>query len=185
MKYRRAGTGEFAVTDEIFAKVWRTTLPELKRRALRLSSGHAARAEDLLSDTAIKSLVFMRGSPDVLTDVEGLLFVVLRHVFLDGMRRRKRESAVLDRALDERAEIEFAADAGLSALQRMELQEQMDRVVAAVAVMTRDQRRLFAFRFVEELPYPVIAERLHINQPLARKRVELLRKRLKDALPGD
>lgn len=181
MREGRQGPGAFGTADEMFIEAWRTTFPDLRRRALRLAGGHRDRADDLIADTAIKALLFMRGSPDVLTDPQGLLMVVLRHVFLDGVRRGRRESATVDAAADAQAALETRDGGGLSPLQHVELRDQMDRVVAAVAALTREQKRLFALRFVDELPYKAIADRLRISEPLTRKRVELLRRRLRTA----
>lgn len=158
---------------------WSTTQTELKYRALRLSNGDHDRADDMLADTAVKALVFMRRSPESITDPRGFLFVVLRHVFLDSTRRNRSESAALDRREDAPSKIESAGDEGPSTQRHAELQAALERLSAAVASMPAEQQRLFGFRFVDDLPYPVIADRLGINQPLARKRVELLRRQLK------
>ena len=168
----------FGAVDAMFVDAWRAVLPELRRRALRLAEGHRDCADDMIADTGIKALLFMRRSPQAMTDPRGFLFVVLRHVFLDTVRRRKREGEIVDRAVDAGIEVDRAAAGGLSAPQHVELQDQMARVAAAVARLPREQRRLFALRFVEDLPYPAIAGRLHVNQPLVRKRVQLLRRRL-------
>lgn len=179
MEQDRQGRGAFGTADEMFVEAWQTMLPELRRRALRLAGGHRDRADDLVADTAVKALLFMRGSPDVLTDPQGFLMVVLRHVFLDGVRRRKRERAALNLAADAQVELERLDGGGLSPLQHAELRDQVNRMVSTVAALTRDQKRLFAFRFVEDLPYTTIARRLCISEPLTRKRVELLRRRLR------
>lgn len=181
MESGRQAHGAFGTADETFVNAWQATLPELRRRALRLAGGRRDRAEDLIGDTAIKALLFMRGSPDSLTDPAGLLMVVLRHVFLDGVRRGRREGATVDVAADVQAALETRDGGGLSPLQHAELRDQMNRVVAVVAALTREQKRLFALRFVEDLPYVAISERLHISEPLTRKRVELLRRRLRTA----
>lgn len=170
--------------DAMFVDAWRAAFPELRRRALRLAEGQRDRADDMVADTAIKALLFMRRSPQAMTDPRGLLFVVLRHVFVDAARRRKREAEVVDRAVDAGAEIDRAIAVGPSAPQHVELQDQMARVAGALAGLSREQRRLFALRFVEDLPYPAIAGRLRVNQPLVRKRVQLLRRRLKAAADG-
>lgn len=168
--------------DQMFVHAWRAVQPELDRRARRLADGHRDRADDLLANTAIKALLFMRRSPEAMTDPEGFLFVVLRHVFLDSMRRNGRDTEVFDRAVDIDSDRAARAASGtLSAIQRIELDEQLTRVIASIRTMTREQRRLFALRFVDELPYPAIAEKLGVNQPLVRKRIQLLRKRLKMA----
>lgn len=169
------------IADDMFSAAWRANLPELEARARRFADGQRDRAEELLGNTAIKALLFMRRAPHTITDPGGFLFVVLRHVFLDSVRRRGRDREVFDRHREVDGEASGFAHEGPSALHKLELDEQLQRVAAAVARMNRDQRRLFAYRFIEDLPYPVIAERLHINQPLARKRVELLRNRLKQA----
>ncbi len=183
-----AGSGAASAlqaADAMFAEAWRASLPELEARARRFADGQRDRAEDLLANTAIKALLFMRRSPQTITDPCGFLFVVLRHVFLDSVRRRARDREVFDRHREIDSEASGFAHDGLSAQQRLELEQQLDRIVAAVARMSRDQRRLFAYRFIDDLPYPVIAEKLHINQPLARKRVELLRNRIKSAVARD
>ncbi|MFC6841691.1 RNA polymerase sigma factor [Xanthomonas theicola] len=167
----------------MFTHAWRTALPDLRRRALRLVNGRLDAAEDLLSDTAVKALLFIRRSPDAMTDPQGFLFVVLRHVFLDAVRRRRSGAGPLDQ--QQAKDVDTVADRAMTALQRAELDDQLQRVVAAVAALTRAQRRLFAYRFVDELPYPMIATLLSINQPLVRKRVELLRKRLRLALVAE
>lgn len=177
-EHERGGVA-FGTADAMFVNAWRAALPELGRRALRLAEGHRDRADDMVADTAIKALLFMRRSPQVMTDPRGFLFVVLRHVFVDAVRRRKREGEIIDRAVDAGTEVDRAVAGGLSAPQHAEVQNQMARVVVAVAALSREQRRLFALRFVEDLPYPAIARRFHVNQPLARKRVQLLRRRLK------
>lgn len=169
--------------DQMFVHAWRAMQPELNRRARRLADGHQDRADDLLANTAIKALLFMRRSPEAMTDPGGFLFVVLRHVFLDSMRRSGRDVEMFDRAIDvESEEVVQASSGALSALQRIELEEQLARVTAAVRAMTQDQKRLFSLRFLHDLPYPTIAEKMGINQPLLRKRVQLLRKRLRAAV---
>jgi RNA polymerase sigma-70 factor (ECF subfamily) len=165
--------------DSMFTAAWSEMLPELRHRALRLSNGHHDRADDMLADTAVKALIFMRKSPGSITDPRGFLFIVLRHVFLDSIRRCRNEVAVLDARLDAQACIDAAIDQGPSAQRVVDMHDSLKAVGDAVAAMSSDQRRLFAFRFVDELPYPAIAERLGIQQPLARKRVELLRRNLR------
>ncbi len=174
-----------AAQDRMFVESWKRVRPELSRRARRLADGHLDRAEDLLSATAMKAMLFMRRSPELMTDPDGFLFVVLRHVFLDNIRRQQRERGVFDdnvEADDDRMAASTAAV--LSQSQRIELQEQLESVVSAVRRLSRDQKQLFGMRFVQELPYPTIARRLNINQALARKRVQLLRARLRKAGDG-
>ncbi|TQD39942.1 RNA polymerase sigma factor [Marilutibacter aestuarii] len=177
----RRGRGDEGVSaqDRMFVESWKRVRPELSRRARRLADGHVDRAEDLLSATAMKAMLFMRRSPELMTDPDGFLFVVLRHVFLDNIRRQQRERGVFDDNVEADDDRMASNTAVLSQSQRIELEEQLESVVRAVRKLSRDQKQLFGMRFVQELPYPTIARRLNINQALARKRVQLLRARLR------
>jgi len=172
--------------DRLFERTWRAAYPALRSRAQRLVGGRSDQADDLLGRAAIKALQFMRRSPQKLTDPQVFLFVVLRHVFLDTVRRHARDSLLFDDsvALDDDAS---AVNAGRDDVPEdwNAHREQLQRVAAALQTMPREQQHLFDLRFRDELPYSVIAERLGINEPLARKRVQLLRGRLMAALEPD
>lgn len=176
MAGRRSKT---AVADRMFVTAWDAIQPELRYRARHLANGNHDFAEELLADTSVKALIFMRRSPHMITDARGFLYVVLRHVFLDATRRSRVQDATLDQGHDPRQKIESASDSGPSAFRYVELQQSLERLNAAISTLPDEQQRLFEFRFVEDLPYHVIAERLGINAPLARKRIELLRKKLR------
>lgn len=174
-KARRAGCG---VADEIFVDAWNHVLPDLRRRALRLTCGHFDRAEDLIANTALKALMFMRRSPEMLTDPNGFLFVVLRHVFLDSVRRRAPEDRIFERIGDD-SPVPDLREESLVGPQRIEVEEQLALIQLALQTMKDEQRRLFAYRFIDDLSYPVIADRLQINETVARKRIQLLRRKLR------
>lgn len=178
----RVGNG----IDDKFEQAWRAHLPMLHRRARRLAGGHPDRAEELLAATALKALQFTRHRPHFMEHPKGFLFVVLRHVFVDGLRRSTREEQVFDDTVDVHAlTVAPEQSCAPSAMQRLEVAQQIACVEAALRMMTPAQRRLFAFRFIEDLPYPQIAERLGINQPLLRKRVQLMRDRLRAEIGKD
>jgi len=169
--------------DSQFEQAWRAHHAALARRARRLTGGHADRADELLAATALKALLFMRHSPRFMEQPKNFLFVVLRHVFLDSLRRRVREGQLFDDAIDIHEErVTTEASAEPSAMQRLEHQQQIAGITVAVRAMTPAQQRLFVFRFLDDLPYPLISERLGINQPLVRKRVQLIRERLRGAV---
>lgn len=177
--------------DERFEHAWRANQPMLLRRARRLTGGQQDRADELLAITALKALQFTRHRPQFLDRPKGFLFVVLRHAFVDGLRRIAREGQVFDDSVDVH-NAQVATDDALvpSAMQRLEIEQQIACIETVLRAMTPAQQRLFAFRFIDDLPYPQIAERLGINQPLLRKRVQLIRDRLRaeisrSALPLD
>lgn len=173
---RGAGSG----IDGKFEQAWRAHQPMLLRRARRLTGGHPDRAEELLAATALKALQFTRHRPHFMERPKGFLFVVLRHVFIDGLRRSAREIQVFDDSVDVHGE-SIAAEGGFapSAMHALEVEQLIICVEAALRAMSPVQRRLFAFRFIDGLPYPQISEHLGINQPLLRKRVQLIRDRLR------
>jgi RNA polymerase sigma factor (sigma-70 family) len=179
-------TNDTAQADELFERTWRAAYPALRSRAQRLVGGQTDQTDDLLGSAAIKALQFMRRSPQKLTDPEVFLFVVLRHVFLDAVRRRTRDNRLFGSplALDDDMGV---ADMGSNHVPEdwNEHREQLQLVAAALQTMPRAQQRLFVLRFLDELPYSAIAERLEISEPLARKRVQLLRGRLMAALERD
>jgi RNA polymerase sigma-70 factor (ECF subfamily) len=62
------------------------------------------------------------------------------------------------------------------------LKQQLARMQHALSTLTPQQQTLFALKFEQDQTYPHIAIELGINEPLARKRVELLRKKLRSQL---
>lgn len=169
-------------TDTVFEQAWRTIHFELERRALHLMKGDRSAAEELVADTALKALLYMRRMPARIRNPQGFMFVVLNHVFLDRVRHADREGRVLRYIgdADEDAMLETAATT-LSPAQVVELDETLSSIAAAVDALPGDKQRLFAMKFEQELSYASIADTLQINEALARKRVELLRRALRHA----
>lgn len=172
-----------AMLEQRFGEVWKDVLPSLGRRARHLTRGDHARAEDLLANTALKALLYLRRAPDRVQDLHGLLFVVLKHVFLDSTRRQKRENGIFDYAADSDGEDGIDnAELAPSAAQTMELRQNLSLIEGIYARLPKVQQTLFEMRFHDNQSYAVIAVALDISEALARKRVELLRKRLRQAL---
>lgn len=166
--------------DALFERAWKAVHFDLKRRALHLVRGDRASAEDLVADTAVKALMYMRRMPQRIRNPEGFLFVVLNHVFLDHVRHSDREDRVLRFSGD--FDDDHCADAMAvtpQPLDAVEMMESLSVLSSAVQRLPASWRQLFALKFEQDLSYAVIAERLHINEALARKRVELLRRRLR------
>ncbi|TKC86019.1 sigma-70 family RNA polymerase sigma factor [Trinickia terrae] len=171
-----------ALTNQ-FDHTWREMHGKLRRRARLLCKGDPHRADDLLSDTALKVHVYMLHSPERVKNLAGFLFLALNHAFLDHARRRGREDRVIEHGAewDDDYVIEIA-DHAPPAEQQVSLKQQFARVEQALATLTPQQQTLFALKFEEDRPYPQIAAVLGINETLARKRVELLRKKLRQKL---
>ncbi|HCK5608402.1 RNA polymerase sigma factor [Pseudomonas aeruginosa] len=173
-------------SDRLFEESWRAAQAGLRKRAQRLARGNSHRAEEWLSSTAVKALLFLRQSPERVRDPQGFLFLVLEHVYLDSARHQIREDRLIDRGIDlHDGQLERFAAVG-SPLERLEQLERLDQVDKTLASLSRQQQQLFELRFIEELPYADIASQLGIAPPLVRKRVQLLRSRLSaDFFAGD
>jgi len=169
-------------SDMRFERAWRTIQFDLQRRAVHLMRGDRSAAEELVADTALKALVYMRRMPARIRNPEGFMFVVLNHVFLDRVRHADREGRAIrfTNDLDEDHAREPVASSPPPA-EIMETRQALGNIAATVERWPAEKQQLFSLKFEQELPYNVIADRLHINEALARKRVELLRKKLRKA----
>ncbi|QJI32089.1 RNA polymerase subunit sigma-70 [Pseudomonas sp. ADAK18] len=169
-----------APADRLFEASWRAVHVELKRRAICRAKGNLELGQEWLSATAVKALLFFRRSPERIRDPQGFLFLVLDHVFLDSLRRSKREGRLFDYSVDLEHDHQVILAAPCASV--LELTEQCERLAQVdlrVAKLPLLQRQLFEMRFVDDLPYPQIAAELGIGLPLVRKRVQLLRAALR------
>ncbi|OHX12606.1 RNA polymerase sigma factor [Chromobacterium sphagni] len=168
------------------AAVWREIQPKLQRRARHLCKGDTHRADELLSDTALKVHLYLQHSAERVQNLAGFLFLALNHAFLDFVRRQGRENLVIDPNSDLDCDTVHAHSSNApTPEQLLTLKQQLARMEAALAGLKPEQQRLFQLKFQEDLPYPQIASSLGINEALARKRVELLRKALRKHLDQD
>jgi RNA polymerase sigma-70 factor (ECF subfamily) len=166
---------DFATTTLIHAAA-------LYRTAYHLA-GNAAEAEDLTQETylrAYRGFAGFRGG-----DVRAWLFTILRHVFLDECRRRKRmpvtesvdDDALTFAASDSQAWSPSAESEALRCLPS----EAIDRAFAA---LPPDWRVAVLLADVEELSYREIADVLAIPVGTVMSRLYRARKRLQEQL-GD
>lgn len=162
---------------------WREVQEKLRRRARQLCKGDIHRADELLSDTALKVHLYLQHSSDRIQNLAGFLFLALNHAFLDHARRQGRENRVLDRDKDcEADDLMVAYGTSPCPEQLLLLKQQLTGMQQALSHLSADQLMLFELKFELDLPYPDIAAHLGINEALARKRVELLRKKLRSLM---
>jgi RNA polymerase sigma-70 factor (ECF subfamily) len=109
-----------------------------------LRSQRARDPEDLLGEVFLqvtRDLERFRGDGDDLRRV----FTIARHRLVDDSRRRSRRPEVVDRELPD-----TAAPPATDALD--------PELVAALALLTVDQREVIALRFIADLPLEVVAK---------------------------
>lgn len=173
-------------TTQALDSAWREVQAKLRRRARQLCKGDSHRADELLSDTALKVHLYLQHSSDRVQNLSGFLFLALNHAFLDHARRQGREGRVFDRDSDyDDDHIAGQAVSSFTPEQQLALKQQLARMDRALIALNPQQQQLFTLKFEQDLPYPKIASMLDINEPLARKRVELLRKLLRKQLESD
>lgn len=168
------------VSDSLLCSSLQKNWPALRRRARHLSMGDQALADDLLAEASLKLLLYKRKHQVDNGDLTGLLFVVLNHVFLDKLRRERREQQFIeysDFSENDVAMKQIGTQTDSS--ERLELGQSLEQIYQAFELLSAEQQQLFRLKFEQNLSYAMIAEQLGINQALARKRVEILRRRLR------
>lgn len=148
-----------------FTGLYRRHAADVFRYALYLSGDHAT-AEDLVSETFVR-VWGARERVDIAT-VRGYLLAIARNLYLQGLRRRRRETA-LDAvpepaARDAQAPLEAAVD--------------VERALAALANLSESDRTALLLRVDEELSYDEIAAILGLTPVAARVKVHRARARL-------
>src|SRR5215204_4682844 len=152
----------------------------LYRLAYHLA-GNADEAEDLTQETylrAYRGFAGFRGG-----DVRAWLFTILRHVFLDECRRRRRitvtETADDDAFARTTQDAEASApSAEAEALRRLP----SDAIERAFAVLPPDWRLVVLLADVEELSYREIAEIMEIPLGTVMSRLHRSHRRLQERL---
>jgi RNA polymerase sigma-70 factor (ECF subfamily) len=166
-----------------FESAWKNVHQHLERRARKLARGDRVAADELLADTALKALLYMRRMPHRIRNPEGFMFAVLNHVFLDSARHASREARVLYFCSEDDMDYFSAAAAtAASPTHLLELDEGLTQIADIVENLPPLQHLLFSMRFEHEMSYAAISQELNISEALARKRIELLRRRLRTTL---
>jgi RNA polymerase sigma factor (sigma-70 family) len=177
-----ADSGRLPLINELDC-TWRAVHAKLQRRARLLCKGDVHRADDILSDTALKVFLYLQRTPERVQNLAGFLFLALNHAFLDQTRRRGREDRYLDRDCSaEDDHLPGSISTAPSPEQQLAFQQEIIRLEKIHAELSPEQHLLFQLKFEQDQPYPVIAAALGISEVLARKRVELLRKKLRKLL---
>ena len=148
-----------------FAGLYRRHAGDVFRYALFLSGDRTA-AEDIVSETFVR--VWGARERVELPTVRGYLLAIARNVFLQGLRRRRREAA-LDESIADPAPAPDASH---------EVTDELRRVLAALAELPETDRTALLLRVDEGLPYEEIAAILNIAPVAARVKVHRARAKL-------
>lgn len=171
------------------AGIWMSWIEDaviLRRRALRLTRGNREDAEDLLSSTLVKAVAHVERHETEIREPRAFLLFAMKNEHISRMRRVQSEKQVRDFSAD----VYIDHESSLCSKQpdqenQLRHQDTLRAVVRVVNALPAEFRKVFRLRFCEERSYRDIAEILAISEPLARKRVQHLRERLRQALGED
>ena len=162
---------------------WIDDASVLKRRALRLTRGNREEAEDLLSSTLVKAVSHVERHETDIREPRAFLLFAMRNEYISRLRKETSERQVRDFGADVYQDHQSGlADRQPDQENLLRHQDVLRRVLEAVDALTPEFRQVFQLRFCEDCSYREIAGRLSISEPLARKRVQHLRQRLRTVL---
>jgi len=146
-----------------FSALYERYAPDVFRFALYLS-GDRHEAEDITSETFVRA--WTAPEPIRTATVKGYLLTIARNLFLQGLRRKSRQTAIDDELRDPRASADGQA----------ERSSEVAAVLANLQRIPEGDRAALLLRAVEEMPYDEIARALGIS--LAATKVRIHRARL-------
>ena len=169
--------------DSAFWSIWETYSSHLYAVCLRHLRGVHSDADDAASRSMLAAHHRLPEYAQQIENLEAWLTRLTCNVCLDVHRERRRESRTgLD--LEEVSEEEHGSSAQPARTPEEEVlqAEAYQSVTRAIHGLPHRLRDVAQLRFLEDLDYEVIARRLRITQPTARKRVQQARELLGDRL---
>lgn len=151
-----------------FESFYKKYAPSVRRFALFLC-GDPAMADDITADTFLRALQ----APERIRQptVRSFLFTIARNACRDLQRHSWR-----------RAELDGnQPDASISAQARLEQQQELGAVLAALHQLPEMDRTILLMRVLDDMPYEEIAAALDISVTAAKVKVHRARARLMEA----
>lgn len=174
-------------SDHDMALVWSGLSPNLaafRSYARGLTKGDLGTAEDIVSEALIRVAGRYARTGVMPDNPRAYTLTTLRNVFVSRCRMahdrqpgRGPPEADLSTLADH-----LVLEGRPTALEALEVKQSLAALDLASARFNQSSRTLFRMRFLEELSYAEIARQLSITEPLARKRVQVLRARLRAVL---
>jgi len=148
-----------------------------------LTRGNREEAEDLLSSTLVKAVAHVERNATHVREPRAFLLFAMRNEHISRLRRVRSERQVRDFQADIYQDHHGAlADETPTQENLLRDQDVLRRVVGIVNQQPYEFQRIFRMRFCDERSYREIAEALGISEPLARKRIQNLRQKLRDGM---
>jgi RNA polymerase sigma-70 factor (ECF subfamily) len=148
-----------------FQDLYESYATEVYRFAFWLA-GDGFEAEDITSEAFVRA--WASSSPLRTETLKAYLFTIARNVYLERLRKRKREVALED------AHFDPAPGPGKLVESRLEIQ----RVQRILQTLPESDRAAFVLRVQHELPYAEIARVLALSLSAAKVKVHRVRRKL-------
>lgn len=171
-------------TDREFAQWWEQSRSGLLGLCAREMHGHLADAEDALGNAALAALRSARAT-ELPRSPPAWLSHIVRHACIDMHRARRRRSGRLGDLVEGEPVPEPEARPGTDPESLVLGRETALRVRDAVASLPPHLSRPFLLRVEEQVPYAGIARLLGDSVENLRKRVQLARQHVREALERD
>src|ERR1700733_3266054 len=132
------------------SSLYRKYAPDVYRFAPYLSN-ERGKAEDITSETLVRA--WTSAEPIEMATVKGYLFTIARNLFLQGLRKKSRQTPLDDDFRDRQA----------SPYARAEQNEKLDSVLAELQRLPEASRAALLMHAVDGMPYEEIARVLDIS----------------------
>jgi len=148
-----------------FENLYESYAPDVYRFAFWLA-GNSTEAEDITSETFIRAWV--RKASVRTETLKAYLFTIARNVYLEHLRKRKRQVALVD----------IHPDPAPGPDRRVESQRELRSVQRILQALPEIDRAAFILRVQHDLPYVEIARVLRLSLTAAKVKVHRVRKKL-------
>ncbi|QSQ23315.1 sigma-70 family RNA polymerase sigma factor [Pyxidicoccus parkwayensis] len=174
-----------SISRETFWNVWQCHSEYLYGQSLCLMNGNRADADDAFSTAMLRACESVHRQGLQVTNEKAWLGAVLRNVCIDAHRGRRRirddSNEDEDELMDRLSTLESPTLSPETHLLRDELESRLWEHVQALPVTLREP---FVMRFLHDMSYCDIAQRLGLTNCNVRKRIQLAYRALRDVL-GD
>jgi RNA polymerase sigma-70 factor, ECF subfamily len=145
-----------------FKTLYEKHAPDVFRFAIYLS-GNRSDAEDITAETFV--CAWTAPEPMRVATVKAYLFTIARNLFLKGLRRTNRETALS----------EELPDPAPGAAERLQHKTDLEAVVARLRMLPEVDRAALLMRALDDVPYQEIAQALGISVGSAKVKVHRAR----------
>ncbi|KZL21422.1 RNA polymerase sigma factor [Pseudovibrio axinellae] len=163
-------------------KYWNENRRKIFGRAFHLTSGDMDAAEELMSATIIKVASHFEQRPLNMREPIAFFMYALKNEFISQYRKKRYEYRFRDGEKD--VYDEHLAPAEVQSAPQEVLLAQKEELMLIGQTLEKlpvIYQQIFSMKFVEDRSYSEISEELNISQALARKRVQFLREKLRNA----